>query len=92
MSNILCATLRLGKTSVEDIKMISRHAAGAISPTMDISVVCTQVPQEFAVGTYVFLWLGSDNSKGMPTEWKPCGKSCAKRLKNSCGWWSSATI
>ena len=70
MSNILCATLRLGKTSVEDIKMISRHAAGAISPTMDISVVCTQVPQEFAVGTYVFLWLGSDNSKGMPTEWK----------------------
>lgn len=81
MSDILCATLRLGKTSVEDIKKINRYTAGAVFPAMNISVVCTQVPQEFAVGTYVFLWLGSDNSKGMPTEWKQ-GFKAVGRVKN----------
>ena len=32
-------------------------------------------------GTYVFLWLGSDNSKGMPTEWKQ-GFKAVGRVKN----------
>lgn len=81
MSDIFCATLRLEKTSVEDIKKINQYSAGAVFPAMGISVICMQVPQEFAVGTYVFLWLGSDNSKGMPTEWKQ-GFKAVGRVKS----------
>ena len=70
MSNLSLATLRLGKDSVEDIKSINSQRSGIVMEGIDISVVCTQVPAEFDVGTIVFLWLGSDNSKGISTEWK----------------------
>ena len=70
MSNLSLATLRLGKDSVEDIKHISTMSPGIVSEGTQITVVCTQVSAEFDVGTIVFLWLGSDNSKGIPTEWK----------------------
>lgn len=64
------ATLRLGKTSVDDIRTIDAQTAGVVDPGISINVVCTQVPAEFEPGTYVFLWLGSDNSKGIATSWK----------------------
>lgn len=64
------ATLRLGKTSVADIRAIDAHAAGVLDVGLSVDVVCTQVPAEFEPGTYVFLWLGSDNSKGIATSWK----------------------
>lgn len=64
------ATLRLGKTSVEDIRLIDAQESGILTSPMTISVVCTQVPADLLPGTYTFLWLGSDNSKGMPTTWK----------------------
>lgn len=64
------ATLRLGKTSVEDIRLIDAQESGILTSPMTISVVCTQVPADLLPGTYTFLWLGSDNSKGMPTAWK----------------------
>ena len=59
------ATLRLGKTSVEDIRLIDAQESGILTSPMTISVVCTQVPADLLPGTYTFLWLGSDNSKGM---------------------------
>lgn len=63
------ASLRLGKTSVEAIKELYACESGILEP-FTISVVCTQVPQELSSGVYTLIWLGSDNSKGIPTEWK----------------------
>lgn len=69
MSSISIASLRLGKTSVQAIKDLNQIPAGITTP-FEITVKCTQVPSEFKKGAYVLIWLGSDNSKGMPTEWK----------------------
>ena len=70
MSSISFATLRLGKTSVDDIKKIDSLAFGIPKTPYSISVVCTQVPSDADKGTYTFIWLGSDNSKGIQTSWK----------------------
>lgn len=67
--SIVIASLRLGKTSVDAIKNLNKYKSGILEP-FSISVVCTQVPQELCEGVYVIIWLGSDNSKGIPTEWK----------------------
>lgn len=72
------ATLRLGKTSVDDIKEIDSQHGGVITPAKDVSVVCTQVPADLTEGTYVFIWLGSDNSKGIATSWKQGFKAVGK--------------
>ena len=56
------ATLRLGKTSVEDIRELDSQTGGIHSPAIEISVVCTQVPADLIPGTYTFIWLGSDNA------------------------------
>ena len=70
MSELALATLRLGKDSVTDIKKISAAKPGIVLDEFNISVICTQVPAEFGASTVVFLWLGSDNNKGISTEWK----------------------
>ena len=70
MADFTFATLRLGKTSVEEIKRINSKTGGASTEPFPISVVCTQIPADLDVGVIVFVWLGSDNSKGMATEWK----------------------
>ena len=70
MADFTFATLRLGKTSVEEIKRINSKTGGASTDPFLISVVCTQIPTNLDVGVIVFIWLGSDNSKGMATEWK----------------------
>lgn len=70
MADFVFATLRLGKTSVNDIKRINSKIGGAIKEKFSISVVCTQIPNDLTTGVVVFIWLGSDNSKGAPTEWK----------------------
>ena len=75
MSNFEFASVRLGKTSVDDIKRINGFDPGILTSPIQIKVICTQVPSELERGHYVFLWLGSDNSKGMPTEWKQGFKS-----------------
>ena len=67
--SIVIASLRLGKTSVDAIKNLNKYKSGILEP-FSISVVCTQVPQELCEGVYVIIWLGSDSSKGIPTEWK----------------------
>lgn len=64
------ASWRLGKTSVEDIHRMNKLPLGLQKDLPRFNVKCTQVPQEFTVGTYVFIWLGSDNNKGIPTDWK----------------------
>lgn len=63
------ATVRLGKTSVKDIRTLASMPQGVVADIMTIDVLCTQVPDDLSEGTIVFVWLGSDNSKGAPTEW-----------------------
>ena len=70
MADFTFATLRLGKTSVEEIKRINSKTGGTSTEPFPISVVCTQIPTDLDVGVIVFIWLGSDNSKGIATEWK----------------------
>ena len=78
--SIVIASLRLGKTSVDAIKNLNKYKSGILEP-FSISVVCTQVPQELCEGVYVIIWLGSDNSKGIPTEWKQ-GYKAVGRVKS----------
>lgn len=78
MTDISFATLRLGKTSVTDIKLLNAQTGGVLNPAIEISVVCTQVPAELEIGVYTFIWLGSDNNKGIATEWKQGFKAIGK--------------
>ena len=77
MNDIKFASIRLGKTSVQAIKDLYAKPSGITTPFI-INVVCTQVPQELTNESYVFIWLGSDNSKGSPTEWKQGYKAFGK--------------
>ncbi len=63
-------TVRLGKDSIPDIKKICASEVGVLDNTFTINVKCTQVPDNYGDGDYAFLWLGSDNNKGIPTQWK----------------------
>lgn len=64
------ATFRLGKTSVTDIQNLELRPKGVQTDSFSFVVTCTQIPDELSVDTVVFIWLGSDNSKGTPTAWK----------------------
>lgn len=63
-------TVRLGKDSVPDIQKICSSEVGVLGKTFSINVKCTQVPDNYGDNDYAFLWLGSDNNKGIPTQWK----------------------
>lgn len=78
MGTMSFATLRLGKTSVEDIKTLDSMQSGVLTTPYSIAVTCTQVPNDLNPGTFVVIWLGSDNSKGIPTAWKQGFKAIGK--------------
>lgn len=63
-------TVRLGKDSVPDIQKICLSEVGVLGKTFSINVKCTQVPDNYGDNDYAFLWLESDNNKGIPTQWK----------------------
>ena len=63
-------TVRLGKNSVNEIQQLCELAAGVQEPEVALSVICTQVHSEIEVGSYVFIWLGSDNNDGRATTWR----------------------
>ena len=71
-------TLRLGKTSVQDITRIDNLTPGVQAPPFELSVVCKQVPKTLTSGCYALIWLGSDNSKGTPTAWKQGFRAIAR--------------
>lgn len=71
-------TMRLGKDSVADIKRIDACEGGIQDPPIFLSVTCKQVPRELKAGTFVLLWLGSDNSKGIKTAWKQGVRAVAR--------------
>ena len=66
MSNFVM--LRLGKDSVDEIKQLDSLHEPPQQPVC-ITVICKQVPSEVKEGFYCFIYLGSDNSKGTPTDW-----------------------
>ena len=63
-------TIRLGKDSVADINRLCEAPIGILKDRFSIVVRCTQVPDNYGANDYAFIWLGSDNNKGMPTKWK----------------------
>lgn len=74
-------TVRLGKDSIPDIKLICSSQVGIQNVTFTINVKCTQVPENYGQGDYAFVWLGSDNNKGIPTNWKQ-GFKAVGRVNN----------
>ena len=74
-------TVRLGKDSIPDIKKICSSEVGVLGRPFKINVKCTQVPENYGVNDYAFLWLGSDNNKGIPTQWKQ-GLKAVGRIKS----------
>lgn len=74
-------TVRLGKDSVPDIQKICLSEVGVLGKTFSINVKCTQVPDNYGDNDYAFLWLGSDNNKGIPTQWKQ-GFKAVGRVRN----------
>lgn len=61
--------IRLGKDSVDEIETIN-STRNVPSQGIDISIRCKQVPSEVSSDTFCFIWLGSDNNKGLPTRWE----------------------
>lgn len=66
--------IRLGKDSVDDIKKLDSYK-GTLSESTSLIFLCHQVEQaivdQLATGNvYCFIYLGSDNSKGIPTSWQ----------------------
>lgn len=59
--------IRLGKDSLSAIKQFTDSTTTA---PFDIEFTCTQVEQAISVGDYAFIYLGSDNNKGIDTAWK----------------------
>ena len=58
--------VRLGADSVSTIKSLDSPSA---TIPFQFDVVCKQVPNSLASGDFVFVWLGTDNSKGGTTAW-----------------------
>ncbi len=76
--------VRLGKDSVFDIKKLNESNPNNFEPfSLDFS--CKQVEQSIKPGAFVFLYLGSDNNKGVPTEWHQ-GMRALGRLEDIDGW------
>ena len=70
MMNCSFITVRLGKDSIPDIERICMSEIGVLKDSFAINVKCTQIPENYNSKDYAFIWLGSDNNKGIPTKWK----------------------
>jgi hypothetical protein len=76
--------LRLGKDSVADMRALDSLSASPSTPIV-ITFRCKQVPSDAAIGSYVFVWLGSDNNKGQPTDWKRGLRAMGKLVSKQGG-------
>lgn len=63
------SVVRLGKDSVSEIIYLNDFNENNDLP-FEIDFSCTQVEEAISVGSYVLVWLGSDNNKGQDTNWK----------------------
>lgn len=62
------AFVRLGPSSADKSRTLDESPSGFYSES--ISLTCAQVPSAFGPGSPIWLWLGSDNNKGQPTDWE----------------------
>ncbi|CCK78582.1 DUF262 domain-containing protein [Desulfobacula toluolica] len=76
--------IRLGKDSVAAIHTLDSFHNSPDKP-VNFSVTCTQVPLAVETGYYCFICLGSDNSKGAPTEWNKGLRAFGKILEKTGG-------
>jgi hypothetical protein len=76
--------IRLGKDSIPDIKQLDSMRAAPAKP-IKLTVTCTQVPLNVGPGFYAFLYLGSDNSKGIPTQWAQGLRALGKIVSKTGG-------
>src|ERR1039458_5382501 len=76
--------IRLGKGSESEIRSIDKEH-GKLTIPLDITLICKQVPAQFSVGDFAFVWLGSNNSQGTPTEWKQGLRAFGKLKARSGG-------
>jgi hypothetical protein len=61
--------VRLGKDSEEQIRAIDA-IHGNLETPLNFEIRCKQVPANLVPGDFLFLWLGSNNNQGTPTDWK----------------------
>jgi hypothetical protein len=61
--------IRLGKDSVDAIRKVDSYSSLSLV-NLDIQLQCSQVPSYLVPGDCIFIWLGSDNSKGVETPWE----------------------
>jgi hypothetical protein len=61
--------VRLGKNSVDHIREIDSYSSLSLV-NFDINLHCTQVTGDLLPSDCIFIWLGSDNSKGQNTSWE----------------------
>ena len=78
------AIIRLGKDSVPAIKKLDSLHDAPGEPLM-VTVLCTQVPRDVESGHYAFFYLGSDNSKGIPTKWSQGLRAFGKIISKNGG-------
>lgn len=69
--------VRLGKDSISEIRRLDDPSANTMIP-FQFSFTCSQVEEGIEPGDYVILWLGSDNNKGQPTDWKQGARAIGK--------------
>lgn len=61
--------IRLGKDSIDDINKINSLIPSTFEPFV-LHFKCKQVENSIQPGAFAFIYLGSDNNKGIQTEWK----------------------
>ncbi|MBA6289483.1 AAA family ATPase [Colwellia sp. MB3u-4] len=76
--------VRLGKDSVSNIKKLNETSSVKFKP-YTFKFTCKQVESSIKPNCYVFLYIGSDNNKGIPTDWKQ-GMRALGILKSIDGW------
>lgn len=70
--------IRLGKDSIPTINLFIDEST---QPPFEFDFTCTQVEQTIDEGDFAFIYLGSDNNKGIETAWKQGLRGIARIVK-----------
>lgn len=76
--------IRLGNRSKNEIESIDSKN-GLLDIKLEADIICSQVPSEIRSGTFCFVYLGSDNNKGIPTKWDQGLRAFGKILEKTGG-------
>jgi AAA domain (dynein-related subfamily) len=76
--------VRLGKDSISDITKLNDTLPEDFEP-YTLNFTCKQVERAIQPGAYAFIYLGSDNNKGIPTRWHQGMRALGQLVKIE-GW------